>query len=253
LNILLSNDDGIHSPGLLTLANILAREHTITIAAPDRERSAAGHSLTLFKPLTAKPVDLPNIQSAWAINGTPSDCIKIAFRALIDSPPDLVISGINRGPNLGTDVLYSGTVSAALEAVIQGVPAIATSLAVFGIDEYTAPSNYLLNLIRHLDVKTLPPKWLINVNFPHLPNSDYQGTRYTKLGVRKYEDNLEERISPLGERHYWLVGNPIEKDEAPDSDVVAIQNGFVSITALHYDMTDWDRTQNLPSLLHLLQ
>lgn len=240
MRILVSNDDGIQAPGIQALAAALASEHDVTIVAPDRERSATGHSLTLHRPIRADEVQgPPHVRAAWAVSGTPSDCVKLALGALLPSAPDLVCSGINRGPNLGTDVLYSGTVSAALEGAINGFPAIAFSLASFSDQGYERAAEFARQLLRQLHQRQMPPKSLLNVNLPALQGDAYAGVRITKLGVRKYQDHFEHRTDPRGRTLYWLAGEANEDGEAPDTDVAAVRDNFVSVTPIHYDMTDY--------------
>lgn len=240
MRILVSNDDGIQAPGIQALAEALATEHDVTVVAPDRERSATGHSLTLHRPLRADQVPGPaGVRAAWAVSGTPSDCVKLALGALLVAPPDLVCSGINRGPNLGTDVLYSGTVSAALEGVINGVPSLAFSLASFSDQGYERAAEFARQLLRQLHERRLPPKCLLNVNLPALQGDGYAGVRVTKLGVRKYQDSFEHRTDPRGRTLFWLAGEASEEGEAPDTDVMAVRENCVSITPIHYDMTDY--------------
>ncbi|MEB3223986.1 MAG: 5'/3'-nucleotidase SurE [Candidatus Sericytochromatia bacterium] len=238
MRILVSNDDGITAPGIRALAAALAEDHEVLVVAPDRERSATGHALTLHRPLRAEPYEpWGRVAGAWAISGTPSDCVKLALGALLDGPPDLVCSGINRGPNLGTDVLYSGTVSAALEAVINDVPAVAFSLATFSDVGYDRAAAFAHHLVGQLAGRPLPPKFLLNVNLPPVQGDAYAGVRVTRLGVRRYLDTFEHRKDPLGRTFYWLAGEAQELGEAADSDVVAVRDNHVSITPIQYDLT----------------
>jgi 5'-nucleotidase len=239
MRILVSNDDGISAPGIRALAAALAEDHEVWVVAPDRERSATGHALTLHRPLRAE-TEAPwgRVTGAWAVSGTPSDCVKLALGALLPAPPDLVCSGINRGPNLGTDVLYSGTVSAALEAVINDVPAIAYSLATFSDVGYERAAAFARHLVGQLVGRSLPPKFLLNVNLPPLQGDGYAGVRVTRLGVRRYQDAFEHRTDPRGRTFYWLAGEAQEAGEAPDSDVTAVRDNHVSITPIQYDMTN---------------
>ena len=238
MRILVSNDDGILAPGIQTLARTLATEHEVHVVAPDRERSATGHALTLHKPLRVEKVHIDDrIASSFAVNGTPSDCVKIAVGALMAEPPDLVLSGINRGPNLGTDVIYSGTVSAALEGTILGFPAAAISLATFSDIGYETAALHALDLARMLGLHRLPPKVLLNVNVPRQEHGPVPDVRVTRLGDRRYHDSFEPRIDPRGRTYYWLAGEVVENEEAPDTDVVAIREGLISITPIHHDLT----------------
>lgn len=239
MRILISNDDGVTAPGIRALATALAKEHEVHVVAPDRERSATGHALTLHRPLKAEPYEgIPGVASAWAVSGTPSDCVKLALGALMKAPPDLVCSGINRGPNLGTDVLYSGTVSAALEAVINGVPAIAYSLASFDDQHYDRAAAFALSLVAQLAGQALPPKFLLNVNCPAL-GIPYEGVKTTTLGIRRYTDTFEARQDPRGRVFYWLSGEPIEEGEAESTDVCAVRDNYVSLTPIQYDLTHY--------------
>ena len=240
MRILVANDDGIGAPGIRALALALARENEVYVVAPDRERSAMGHALTLHRPLSAEPYFMDaSIAGAWSTTGTPSDCVKLAVGAILEHQPDLIVSGINRGPNLGADVLYSGTVSAALEGVINGFPAVAFSLAAFSDRGYDEAAEFALSLVRQLRTRTLPPKFLLNVNVPALEGQPYNGVKVTKLGVRRYQDVFEQRKDPRGRTFYWLAGEAIETGEDDDSDVVAVRSNYVSITPIQYDMTHY--------------
>ena len=211
MRILVSNDDGIHAPGIGILASTLATEHEVHVIAPDRERSATGHALTLHKPLRVEEVQderLKGIKQALAINGTPSDCIKLAWGSLMrHNRPDLVISGINRGPNLGVDVIYSGTVSAALEGtILLERPCIAMSLASFSDVGYEPAAAFALVLARRVHEHPLGPQVLLNVNVPAVDPDDIAGVRITRLGRRRYHDVFERRLDPRGKVYYWLAG-----------------------------------------------
>lgn len=238
MRILVSNDDGIFAPGIKALAESLAQHHQVYVVAPDRERSAAGHALTLHKPLRAEEVSLfQGVMGSWEVNGTPSDCVKLAFGALLAEPPDLVVSGINRGPNLGTDVIYSGTVSAALEGAILGSPAVAFSLASFDDLHYQTAATFALQAADKLASQHMPSRTLLNINIPSVPLPDVKGVRVTKLGIRKYNDVFEPRVDMRGKTYYWLAGEPDEQEEHPDTDVMAIRSHCISITPIHIDLT----------------
>ncbi|MBW4698623.1 MAG: 5'/3'-nucleotidase SurE [Aphanocapsa lilacina HA4352-LM1] len=240
MRILVSNDDGILAQGIRTLANTLHRAgHTVTVVCPDRERSATGHALTMHKPLRAEAVENlfePGL-AAWAINGTPSDSVKLGLDALLGERPDLVVSGINCGANLGSDVLYSGTVSAAMEGTIEGLPSIAVSLASRSRCDFQPAADFLVRFVRALEVQPLPEAFLLNVNVPALPESEILGARVCRLGMRRYRDQFVKRVDPRGVNYYWLAGEVIESEEAPDSDVVAVGEGCIAITPLKYDLT----------------
>lgn len=239
MRLLLSNDDGIHAPGLQILATTLSAEHDVHVVAPDRERSATGHALTLHKPLRTEEVRIAGVKQALAVNGTPSDCVKLALGALMkDNKPDLVVSGINRGPNLGVDVIYSGTVSAALEGtILLDRPCVAISLASFSDLGYEKAAAFALHLVRFLERHTLDSKVLINVNVPAVEWDDIAGVRITRLGKRKYTDFFEKRIDPRGKVYYWLAGEAEELEDDPDTDVQAIRDNCISVSPIHYDLT----------------
>jgi 5'-nucleotidase len=240
MRILISNDDGIYAPGVRALAEVLSdTEHKITVVCPDRERSATGHALTLQEPLRIEQVIgvYPANIEAWACSGTPSDTVKLALDALLSDRPDLVLSGINRGANLGTDVLYSGTVSAAMEGVLEGVPSVAFSLASFMHLDFSAAANYAKKIVNKIAASPLDEPILLNVNIPAIAEEDICGAVVTRLGIRRYRDQFEKRIDPRGKTYYWLSGIIIESEAEADTDVQAIKNNYVTITPLKYDLT----------------
>jgi 5'-nucleotidase len=250
MKLLISNDDGIFALGIRTLANTLAKAgYDVTVVCPDRERSATGHGLTLHDPIRAEKVDSifhPSIK-AWSCSGTPSDCVKLALGALIDSSPDFVLSGINHGSNLGTDILYSGTVSAAMEGVIEGIPSIAFSLASHTSQEFEAAALFAKNLIHQLSQQPLPEAMLLNVNVPPVKPEEIAGVTITRQGIRRYFDTFEKRIDPRGRTYYWLAGEVLEDVEQPahlhlpddvPTDVQAIRDKYITVTPLQYNLTD---------------
>lgn len=260
MNILVSNDDGILAHGVRTLATTLAAAgHRVTVVCPDRERSATGHGLTMHKPIRAEQVleVFPPTIEAWGCSGTPSDCVKLALGALLDTPPDVVVSGINHGANLGTDVLYSGTVSAAMEGAMEGIPAIAVSLARHGgnsPDNFLGAAAFVRNLLAPDARLPLSPSMLLNVNVPSLPSEQLKGAKVTRQGIRRYYDQFAKRTDPRGKTYYWLAGEVLEEVEDPvaqqpyppaqrasmlaiATDVQAVQEGYVSITPLQYNLT----------------
>ena len=248
MKLLISNDDGIFAPGIRSLANTLAAaNHDVTVVCPDRERSATGHGLTLHQPIRADIVTgvfHPSIK-AWACSGTPSDCVKLALWALLDSPPDFVVSGINQGSNLGTDVLYSGTVSAAMEGTIEGIPSIAISLTSFSSPQFQPAADFAVSLLKQLETSPLG-SMLLNVNVPAIPASEIAGVLITRQGIRRYIDVFEKRVDPRGKTYYWLAGELLEEMEAEPglnlptdvpTDVEAIGNNYITITPLQYNLT----------------
>ncbi len=245
MKILLTNDDGIFAPGIQKLCQILEKKHQVIMVAPDRERSATGHAITLHQPLRAKEMTFKGIKSKTiAIDGTPADCVKIALETLLDEKPDLVISGINAGPNMGYDVLYSGTVSAAIEGVLLGVPAIAVSLVTDKDWDFDYAAEFIERILNKYAVKEIDSKLLLNINIPANSNGKYQ---VTKLGNRSYCNTFEQRTDPRGERYYWLAGEVVEEDNDQDTDVVAVREGRTSITPLQLSLTAHLEIESLKS------
>jgi 5'-nucleotidase len=263
MKLLISNDDGIFALGVRTLANTLALAgHQVTVVCPDRERSATGHGLTLHDPIRAERIEStyhPSIK-AWACSGTPSDCVKLALGALLDSPPDMVLSGINHGANLGTDVLYSGTVSAAMEGILENIPSIAFSLTNPSAQEFEPAANFAVTLVEHLHQHPLPQLTLLSVNVPGVPAQAIAGVVMTRQGVRRYFDMFEKRVDPRGRTYYWLSGEVIEEIDEPEpespematlkaagrnldwfrqapTDVQANRQNYITITPLQYNLT----------------
>ncbi|MEP0916338.1 5'/3'-nucleotidase SurE [Leptolyngbya sp. DQ-M1] len=247
MRLLISNDDGVYALGIRTLANTLAEAgHEVTVVCPDRERSATGHGLTLHDPIRAVQMDQVFRQGvkAWACSGTPSDCVKLALWALLDEKPDFVLSGINHGSNLGTDVLYSGTVSAAMEGVIEGIPSIAFSLTSFQSQEFQPAADFACTLVQQLKKDPLSELMLLNVNVPAIERDQIRGAILTRQGVRRYTDVFEKRVDPRGKIYYWLSGELLEDVEDPDipnegipTDVEANRDGYITVTPLHYNLT----------------
>ncbi len=252
MKILISNDDGINAKGIRVLAQRLSQdnEHEVFVVAPDRERSATGHSLTLHKPLRIEEIELPgNVKGAWSTSGTPSDCVKLAVTELIGSPrPDIVISGINHGPNLGSEVLYSGTVAAAMEGAFMDIPSIAVSHMYGETRHFETAAEFIAKLVRVFPKAHLAKRSLLNVNVPCVPVDQVKGVLVTELGVRLYDDYFEKRTDPRGRVYYWLAGQAIEVDESENSDVWAVLNNYISITPISFNMTDHTAMRKLQAV-----
>lgn len=232
----MTNDDGIHAPGLRTLVRELVSLGSVVVVAPDQERSGTGHGITVHTPLRVRTVDWGGGVLAFSLNGTPADCVKLGVDALVDGPCDLVISGVNRGPNLGTDVLYSGTVSGAVEGYLQGLPALAVSLDSFtSREEAYGPAARLARGLAQKLLEVRPPL-LLNVNVPG--KSPSRGVQITRLGRRTYRNVFDRREDPRGRSYYWLAGEAVDLDLSPGTDARAVQDGYVSITPLRFDLTD---------------
>lgn len=240
MRILLTNDDGIDAPGIKALWNSLKDIAQIVVAAPARQQSATSHSITVFHPIwvTEQTFDDRRI-SGWRIGGTPADSVKIALDTLMETMPDLIVSGINHGPNLGTDVLYSGTVSAAVEGAMHGIPAIAVSLATDDEPNFAPAAAFCRKLASQVLAQKLPPFTLLNVNVPPLPQADISGVAITKLGVIEYANAFDKRSDPRGRTYYWMAGTPMATPNDPDTDVAVIQAGKISVTPIHFDLTDY--------------
>ena len=242
LRILISNDDGVFADGIRTLAAAaVARGHQVSVVCPDQERSATGHGLTLQTPIRAERADelFADGVRAWACSGTPSDCVKLALFALLDEWPDLVLSGINHGPNLGTDVLYSGTVSAAMEGTIEGLPALAVSSADFQWRQFTPAAELALDVAERMLAEGWPRGALLNLNVPPLPADQIGALRWCRTAVRRYTDQFDRRVDPRGRTYYWLAGEVANDLEAEVSgpaawptDVAQLNSGGAALTPL---------------------
>jgi 5'-nucleotidase len=243
--ILVTNDDGIFSPGILALYNAMKEIGDSYVVAPDSEQSAVGHAITISDPLRVKEVERNGAKFGWAVNGTPADCVKLAVKAILDFDPDLVVSGINHGPNTAINAIYSGTVSAATEGTFMGIPSIAFSVTSFKKIDLTFPANLAkLIALKVLD-KGLPEGTLLNVNIPAVPKDEIAGFRITSQGKGRYEEFFEKRVDPMQRTYYWLGGKKLFLDTDEDIDEVAIQNQYVSITPLQYDLTDYKSINEL--------
>jgi 5'-nucleotidase len=234
VNILVTNDDGITSTALYGLRDALADLGRVFIVAPDRDQSATSHSLTLYRPMR---IDHPE-PDVYAVDGTPTDCVLVAMHGLLSEPIDLVVSGVNRGPNMGDDVFYSGTVAAAIEGAMQGLPAIAVSLEVSGLADFTYACAFTRRLVDVLRREPMPPKSVLNVNVPNRPAAAIAGVEITRLGKRAYHDTLIERTDPRGRKYYWIGGDAPVWEPEPETDFLAVSRGFVSVTPLHLALTD---------------
>ena len=240
--ILVTNDDGVEAPGLKHLAQALRPLGEVIVVAPDREQSASGHALTLHRPLRMREVE----EGVYAVDGTPTDCVNLAVLWLLrGSEPDMVVSGINAGLNLGDDVTYSGTVSATFEGVLLGLPSVAFSQDLRDGFSYQRSASLAADLVEKLLEADLPSDLLLNVNFPPSPPV---GVSFTRLGKRVYKQVVAEKMDPRGRRYFWIAGSPEWQDEE-GADHHAIQGGNVSITPLHLDLTDYSRLQSDDDLL----
>ncbi len=254
-SILITNDDGIYAEGIQVLSQKIFEMYNdkmdISIIAPNHEQSAVGHAITMHRPLRVQPARFmhnPDLKG-WSVNGTPSDCVKLAVEALLPVRPDLVVSGINQGSNLGTDVLYSGTVSAAVEGIILGIPAIAVSLTNPEESDFNFAAEFICHLIPLLLENNLPPGTILNINVPPATREQIKGVKITCLGDRRYRNIFQKRTDPRGKIYYWLAGEVIENENDKDFDVGAIKNNYVSITPIHFDITCYDLFNSLQKIV----
>lgn len=249
MRFLLTNDDGVHAPGILTLKRALEKLGEVFVVAPERPRSAMGHAITLHKPLRLAKATLSDGTPAWASNGTPADCVTLGTQEIMEDKVDYVFSGINHGPNLGWDVHYSGTVSAAFEAVMIGYRAAAFSVASFDQDLYwDTAGEYASRVARWLSDHPTGPHTLLNINIPNLGSHEIKGVAITRQGPRQYVDRIEKRTDPAGRPYYWLGGTLASRDSPAGTDVRAIAEGYVSITPLQLDLTETHMLREMEEL-----
>jgi 5'-nucleotidase len=238
MRILVTNDDGINAPGILALKQALDPLGEVYVVAPERPRSAAGHAITLHKPLRITETTLVDGTTGWAVSGTPTDSACLGFDVVMEGSADLVFSGINAGPNLGWDVTYSGTVAAAMEAAILGIPAVAISLAGEGGPYDFGPAAAFARRLAEQVARHGMDLWtLLNVNVPPVPQEEIAGVSITHQGRRQYVDRIDHRVDPWGRDYYWLHGRLHETEQDPDSDVHAVLQKRISVTPIHLDLT----------------
>jgi 5'/3'-nucleotidase len=244
--ILVTNDDGVDSPGLSALARALKNVDQVCVIAPNRNWTAAGHTKTLDRPLRVTELRLPGSRlMAYASDGSPSDCVALGFLGLAPERPRLVVSGINTGPNMGSDITYSGTVSAAMEGVVSGVPAIAVSLADYYDLDFRYAAAFAGRLARRVLSKGLERDVLLNVNIPRGSRKDIQGVQITRLGRREYNDQLIRRKDPYGRDYFWIGGTPPGGVGEPGTDLHAVGAGYVSVTPIQIDLTNHDLIEHI--------
>ena len=234
MRILVTNDDGIHSPGLTALAKALSKVGEVWVVAPDRERTAAAHAVTLHKPLRVQQLGT----RIYAVSGTPVDCVNLAVLKILPAPPDLLVSGINRGVNLGDDVLYSGTVSAAMEGTILGIPSMAVSQEGQEHFYFDAGARYAVRIARLIVKEGLPDETLVNLNIPDRPFKSIAGIRVTCLSRRRFHNPIIEKVDPRGRTYYWIAGTRVSWSRSKDADHEALEQGAVSLTPIHRDTTN---------------
>lgn len=234
--IVVSNDDGIRSPGIRALAEAMHEIGNVVVVAPDRERSAAGHSLSLSRPLRAEET-----APGWfSVDGTPTDCVNLAINGILRRKKvDLLVSGINKGANMGDDITYSGTVAAAFEGTLLDVPSIAFSLATWERFDFSAAARVALRVANRVLENGIPKDTLLNVNVPAIPEDEIRGVRVTRMGKRIYGDAIVRKRDPRGRFYYWIGGDALSHEGVPGSDLEALEEGYISVTPLHLDMTHY--------------
>lgn len=238
LRILVSNDDGINAPGIEALASELRKVGEVVVVAPDKPRSAVGHAITMDFPLRVTKFRKNGEFFGYAVEGTPADCVKLAVRSLLDFKPDLVVSGINHGSNTAINIIYSGTVSAATEGTILGIPSIAVSLTTWQEPDFRFAAKFSRKLAAFVAEHHLPDGTLLNVNVPAVDEKHIKGVRVTRQGKTRWDDTFEVRLDPNNKEYYWLKGSLEVMDHAADTDEIAVMNNFISITPIYYDLTD---------------
>jgi 5'-nucleotidase len=234
--ILVTNDDGVYAPGIRALHEAVSSLGEAVIVAPERDKSAVSHSLTMNRPL--KVVQLAD--NIHTIDGTPTDCVTIATNKILKHKPDLLVSGINPGPNLGDDISYSGTVSAAIEGTMYGIPSLAFSLSGGPPFDFEVAAAVAWKLASMALSMHLPPKSLLNINIPPLPAGEIHGIRFTRQGRRRYQDAIQETFDPWGRKHYWIGGGTVHWSGGANTDEEAIRQGFISVTPIQLDLTNHD-------------
>ncbi len=238
MKILITNDDGIYADGIYHLKKALDQIGEVLVVAPDVERSAVGHAITISDPLRVFEAERDGVFFGYAVNGTPADCVKLGIRCLAKWTPDIVVSGINLGANTATNIIYSGTVSAAAEAVIMGIPGLALSLTAFDVKEFDYTCRLAVDLVRKIEKNGLPEGTLLNVNVPPVPADQIRGIAITRQGKGRYEEFFDKRVDPTRRTYYWLAGKRMILDSDEDVDDVVIMRNKVSITPVRYDLTD---------------
>lgn len=240
--ILVTNDDGITASGICSLAEALSKVADVYVCAPHTQRSAAGHGITVSKPIEVEEREFAHAVKAYAITGTPADCVKIGTKILReqDIKVDMVFSGINLGGNLGTDTLYSGTVSAAIEGSLCGIPSVAVSVNSHEATHFELACELAVNACKS-SFEKMNARTVLNINTPNLPKEEIKGVKYTRLGAREYKEWFRPKIGDNGKKQYWYEGNPVVYEGLPDDiDVISMQDGYASITPLQYDMTNYE-------------
>jgi 5'-nucleotidase len=244
-HVLISNDDGIDAPGILALVLEMKKIAIVTVVAPDRQQSAVGHAITMNYPLRTVPVRKNGEFFGYAVDGTPADAVKLGVRFLLKEKPDLLMSGINHGSNTAINILYSGTVSAATEGTILGIPSIAVSLTTHDQADFSYAAKFAARLAGRVVAEGLPQGTLLNVNVPAVPEEKISGVRVTRQGNSSWEDTFDVRRDPAGREYFWLTGSMAIRDTDPETDQIAVRENFISVTPIHYELTDLTQLERM--------
>lgn len=249
--ILVINDDGVTAPGIRALVNAVKDLGKVVVVAPDKPQSGMGHAITVGQPLRLRPVHIFEGIEAWDCSGTPVDCVKLAVDKVLHGKPDICLSGINHGSNHSINVIYSGTMSAALEASIESIPSIGFSLLDYSIDaDFSGAEKYVQLLVKQLLNKKYDKHVCLNVNIPAVPGSLIKGMRVCRQAYAKYQEEFDERTDPHGKKYYWLTGNFLNFDKGKDTDVWALENNYVSVVPVQFDLTQYALKEKLEKDLH---
>ena len=239
MKILVTNDDGIFSSGIFSLWEVAKEFGDVTVVAPNSEKSAVGHGITISKPIYIKEITRKNSFNGYAVSGTPADCVKIALNNIMSNPPELILAGINIGSNLGNNIIYSGTVSAAREGSFLGIPSFAISLDTFNpISSFNSPKSIIRRIINKIDLSKIPLGSILNINIPNCNVDEVKGIRITKQGNQYFKDSFEECFNPRGVPYFWMKGETIDKDRSLELDGYAVKNNYISVTPLSFKMTN---------------
>ena len=244
-HVLISNDDGIDAPGIFALVLEMKKIASVTVVAPDRQQSAVGHAITMNYPLRTVPVRKNGEFFGYAVDGTPADAVKLGVRFLLKEKPDLLMSGINHGSNTAINILYSGTVSAATEGTVLGIPSIAVSLTTHDQADFSYAAKFAARLAGRVVAEGLPQGTLLNVNVPAVPEEKISGVRVTRQGNSSWEDTFDVRRDPAGREYFWLTGSMAIRDTDPETDQIAVRENFISVTPIHYELTDLTQLERM--------
>lgn len=249
MKILISNDDGINAAGINALIDLLCVDHQLYVAAPAQQKSASSHALTMHHPITVKEVEDPRTVKSWAIGGNPADCTKLALEELLGFKPDWVIAGINHGPNLGTDLLYSGTVAAAAEGTLFHIPSIAVSYMDYEANNLNEALKALKEALDFVFENPVGDRTLLNINIPNRFYADMEGLKIARIGEARYDKPFSKRVDPRGNTYYWLAGDLVLESEAEDADVIAARDGYITISPVRFVFDDLESSRLLKEAL----